>query len=423
MELKFDPALTIDRPADSDETPIVAPPPAREQRPLITIAEELSKAFASRAEALDAQGDFPTENVELFKNSDLQSMAFPRHLGGRDASMLDVTQVLRILASGCPSTALIFNMHFALSGQLAHMARIEPDGVWKDWIARIVSGRLLLGGALSESGSWNAVMFPNATAERVDGGYRVNANRSFCTGSSALDLIQGTALETLPDGSQRSIYFLFEPGQEGVAFKDDWDTMGMRGSHSQGVRLTDTFIPDSSVLYIYGYGALDLSQIWLSFLAWSFIGFAAVYAGIGIAARDLAVGTVGGRSRLPGTHPLSHKSTIQMRVAQADILNATMTSIREDVAKRYPIEAFITPMTIMDTAIAKYVCVTGAPEVVDHAMGIVGGQSYFKKMPLERMLRDVRAGPFHPFSADDTLELLGKFGFGIPFLEPGGWAL
>jgi alkylation response protein AidB-like acyl-CoA dehydrogenase len=423
MELKFDPALTIDRPADSDETPIVAPPPARQQRPLIAIAEELSKAFATRAEALDAQGDFPTENVELFKNSDLHSMAFPGHLGGRDASMLDVTQVLRILASGCPSTALICNMHFALSGQLAHMARIEPDGVWKDWIARIASGRLLLGGALSESGSWNAVMFPNATAEQVDGGYRVNANRSFCTGSSALDLIQGTALETLPDGSQRSIYFLFEPGQEGVAFKDDWDTMGMRGSHSQGVRLTDAFIPDSSVLYIYGYGALDLSQIWLSFLAWSFIGFAAVYAGIGIAARDLAVGTVGGRSRLPGTHPLSHKSTIQMRVAQADILNATMTSIREDVAKRYPIEAFITPMTIMDTAIAKYVCVTGAPEVVDHAMGIVGGQSYFKKMPLERMHRDVRAGPFHPFSADDTLELLGKFGFGIPFLEPGGWAL
>lgn len=39
------------------------------------------------------------------------------------------------------------------------------------------------------------------------------------------------------------------------------------------------------------------------------------------------------------------------------------------------------------------------------------------------MLRDVRAAPFHPFSADDALELLGKFAFGIPFLEPGGWAL
>lgn len=423
MELVLDPTATAGKAVDGEDASVDALPHAAEQRSLVSIAEELSKAFATRAETLDAEGNFPTENVELFKNSDLHSMAFPSHLGGRDASMLDVTQVLRILASGCPSTALILNMHFALSGQLAHMARLEPDGVWEDWIDRVVSGRLLLGGALSESGSWNAVMFPNATAERVDGGYRVNANRSFCTGSSELDLIQGTALETLADGSKRSIYFLFEPNQEGVSFKGDWDTMGMRGSHSQGVLLNDAYIPNSSVLYVYGYGVLDLSQIWLSFLAWSFIGFAAVYAGIGITARDLAVRTVGGRIRLPGTHPLSHKPTTQIRVAQADILNATMTAIREDVAKRYPIEALITPLTIMDTAIAKHVCVTGAPQVVDHAMGIVGGQSYFKKFALERMQRDVRAGPFHPFSADDTIEMLGKFGFGLPFLEPGGWAL
>ena len=424
MELVLDPAAIADKDVGGEDAlssaPAATAPP---QRSLVAIAEELSAAFASRAETLDAQGGFPAENVELFKNSELHSMAFPSHLGGRDASMLDVTQVLRILATGCPSTALIFNMHFALSGQLAHMARLEPEGIWKGWIDRIVEGRLLLGGALSESGSWNAVMFPNATAEKVDGGYRVNANRSFCTGSSELDLIQGTALETLPDGSKRSIYFLFEPRQDGVAFKGDWDTMGMRGSHSQGVILSDVHIPDSSVLYVYGYGMLDLSQIWLSFLAWSFIGFAAVYAGIGISARDLAVNTVRGRSRLPGTHPLSHKSTTQIHVAQADILNATMTAIREDMARRYPVDALVTPLTIMDTAIAKQVCVTGAPQVVDHAMSIVGGQSYFRKFPLERMQRDVRAGPFHPFSVDDTLELLGKFGFGLPFLEPGGWAL
>lgn len=392
-------------------------------KPFTKIAKELSLKFATRAEELDVEGGFPTENVALLKDSDLWLMVFPSQLGGRDASMLDVTQVLKILATGCPSTALIFNMHYALSGQLAHMWRQEPQGVWQDWIERIVSERLLLGGALSESGSWNAVMFPNAKAERVKGGYSVNANRSFCTGSDKLGLIQGTAYETLPDGKKRSIYFLFEPSQEGVSFKGDWDTMGMRGSHSQGVKLDNAFISDSDVLFVYAYGELDFSQVWLSFLAWSFIGFAGVYAGIGDAARYLAVKTIIGRSRIPGTHALVHKSSIQQRLAKSDILIATMTSVREDLAKRYPIDAFIMPQTIMDTAIAKYVCVTGAPDIVEHATAIVGGQSYFKKLPLERMRRDVLAGPYHPFSADDTLELLGKFGFNIPFLEPGGWAI
>jgi alkylation response protein AidB-like acyl-CoA dehydrogenase len=410
-----------DRSAIDDAAPAAGAP--LPQRPLIDIARQLAGGFAERAERLDASGDFPSENVEELRTSDLLLMVLPTDLGGRDASMLDVAQVLHALSTGCPSTALIFNMHFALSGQLAHMARLEPGGMWRDWLRRVASGRLLLGGALSESGSWNAVMFPLATAERVEGGYRVNADRSFCTGSSRLDLIQGTAAETLPDGSRRSIYYLFTPDQAGVTFKDDWKTLGMRGSHSQGVRLKDVFVPDDAVLFQYGYGQLDFSQVWLSFLAWSFAGFASVYSGIAEAARALTVRTLAGRSRLPGTHPMTHKPTNQIHIAQMDILNATMTAIREDTARRYPTDALITPATIMDTAIAKYVCVTSAPMVVEHAMSTIGGQSYFRKLPLERMLRDVRAGPFHPFSADDTLEMLGKFAFGLPFLEAGGWAL
>jgi alkylation response protein AidB-like acyl-CoA dehydrogenase len=410
-----------DRPAvDNDVGPAATSP---NRAPLIDIARQLAQNFATQAEALDASGAFPTENVAQFRASDLLLMALPPELGGRDASMLDMAQVLHALSKGCPSTALIFNMHFALSGQLAHMARIEPEGVWRGWLQRIAAGRMLLGGALSESGSWNAVMFPLATAERVDGGYRVNANRSFCTGSSGLDLIQGTAAETLPDGSRRSIYFLFTPDQPGVRFKDDWQTLGMRGSYSQGVQLQDMLVPDDALLFQYAYGQLDFSQVWLSFLAWSFAGFASVYAGIAEAARELTVKTLAGRSRLPGTHAMTHKPTNQLHIAKMDILNATMTAIREDTARRYPHGAFVTPQTILDTAIAKYVCVTSAPEVVDHAMSVIGGQSYFRKLPLERMLRDVRAGPFHPFSADDTLEMLGKFAFGLPFLEAGGWAL
>ena len=405
---------------DNGSAAAYAPSP---QRPLIEIARQLAIGFGERAEALDASGDFPSENVEAFRASDLLLMALPSDLGGRDASMLDMAQVLHALSMGCPSTALIFNMHFALSGQLAHMARLEPDGIWRGWLRRVATGRLLLGGALSESGSWNAVMFPLATAERVEGGYRVKADRSFCTGSSKLDLIQGTAAETLPDGSRRSIYFLFTPDQEGVTFKDDWKTLGMRGSHSQGVRLNDMLVPDNSILFHYSYGQLDFSQVWLSFLAWSFAGFASVYSGIAESARALTVKTLAGRSRLPGTHPMIHKPTSQLHIAQMDILNATMTAVREDIARRYPPGAFITPQAIMDTAIAKYVCVTSAPTVVDHAMSTIGGQSYFRKLPLERMMRDVRAGPFHPFSVDDTLEMLGKYAFGLPFLEAGGWAL
>ncbi|MBI3303702.1 MAG: acyl-CoA/acyl-ACP dehydrogenase [Deltaproteobacteria bacterium] len=46
-----------------------------------------------------------------------------------------------------------------------------------------------------------------------------------------------------------------------------------------------------------------------------------------------------------------------------------------------------------------------------------GGASYFKRLPLERHYRDVRAGLFHPFDSDETLEFLGKSAFGIPMMD------
>ena len=59
------------------------------------------------------------------------------------------------------------------------------------------------------------------------------------------------------------------------------------------------------------------------------------------------------------------------------------------------------------------VAMENSARVVDLAMRAVGGASYFKRLPLERYYRDVRAGLFHPFDSDETLELLGKTAFGI----------
>ena len=62
---------------------------------------------------------------------------------------------------------------------------------------------------------------------------------------------------------------------------------------------------------------------------------------------------------------------------------------------------------------ARMIAIENSVRVVDLAMRTVGGISYYKRLPLERYFRDVRAGLFHPVDADDTLELLGKTAFDI----------
>jgi alkylation response protein AidB-like acyl-CoA dehydrogenase len=56
--------------------------------------------------------------------------------------------------------------------------------------------------------------------------------------------------------------------------------------------------------------------------------------------------------------------------------------------------------------------------VVDLALRAVGGSSYFKRLPLERLYRDVRAGLYHPFDSDESIEFLGRSAFGLPMGDP-----
>ena len=68
-------------------------------------------------------------------------------------------------------------------------------------------------------------------------------------------------------------------------------------------------------------------------------------------------------------------------------------------------------------------------EFLEHIIGndprleIVGAVGIFKKHPLERYYRDVRAGTNHPFSNARMRELIGKNALGIRLLEMPRWLL
>lgn len=70
------------------------------------------------------------------------------------------------------------------------------------------------------------------------------------------------------------------------------------------------------------------------------------------------------------------------------------------------------PGTLTTLMLAKRECVLAAREVVDLAMDMVGGSSYFRSSPLERCFRDVRAGSFHPLTPETTLAYAGRLALG-----------
>jgi alkylation response protein AidB-like acyl-CoA dehydrogenase len=389
----------------------------------VVLAELLCPDFADRAEKHDREASFPLENYAAMREAGLMKLAIPRELGGFGGGLPEMTRVLEALGAACPATALAFTMHTAVSGQFAHMWHLERDGQWGPWLKRWCDGRMAIGGALSEKNSWNGVIFPQSLATRVPGGWVLNGSRGFCTGSVAIDQLQITAQYVDPEGQQRGLYAIISPDAPGLTIQRDWDAMGMRGSASNSVRLDAVFVPDAAVIYEYPYGLPDTSEIWISFLVWSFLGFASVYLGIAKRARDLALETIKDRTRAPSPFPLAHKSSNIIRAGEMEVALAAMRSLAHHTADTYATKHPMGIEALIAAAAAKQFIVTKAIEVVDRALTVVGGQAMHRKYAFERLWRDVRAGPFHPFSAEDTLEMLGKLAFGLAPLGPTGWAL
>ena len=389
----------------------------REQR-FIDLAATLADDFAQRAAQHDEDGSFPHENYVRLKNSGYTIMTIPEELGGNGASLLERIKAQERLGQGCGPTALAINMHFNAVGLLIDLWRKFQDSKRADILLQIAAERLICGGSASEPDNAIPVLRPRATAERVDGGWRVSGRKIFSTQSIALDRYFSEALwQEGPEG-ETIVSFLIPPDTPGLTFKDDWYTMGMRATASRGTELTNVFVPASAVTLLRP--AFTRGGITNLFLRAPFT-IAAPYVGIAVAARDFVVEFMRERPRFPLNKPMSHLPSVYNKVGEMDMLIETARAMLWKAAAEADIEE---PQTWAHKSVtARTVAMENAVRVVDLALRAVGGASYFKRFPLERYYRDVRAALFHPVGTDQALELLGKTAFGIPMLDDDAiWA-
>ena len=390
----------------------------REQR-FIDLAATLADEFAQRAARYDEEEAFPYENYARLRESGYTIMIIPEELGGLGATMLQRVKAQERLAQGCGATSLAINMHFNAIGLLTDFWRKFKDPKIEAKLRQIAAGRLICGGSASEPDNAVPVLRPRTTARRVDGGWLVTGRKIFGTQSIALDQFFSEATWTDNPQGETIITFVIPPRDTpGLVFKDDWHTMGMRATASRSTELKDAFVPESAVMlqrktFTRG-GITDL------FLRAPFT-IGAPYIGIAVAARNFVVDFMRERPRFPLKKPMSHMPSVYNKVGEMDVLIETARAVTWKAAAEAEIEE---PHSWARKSVAaRMVAIENSARVVDLALRAVGGQSYFKRLPLERLFRDVRAGLFHPLDSDETLELLGKSAFGIPLVDDDAiWA-
>jgi alkylation response protein AidB-like acyl-CoA dehydrogenase len=390
----------------------------REQR-FIDLAATLADEFAERAAQYDEDERFPSENYARLRESGYTILTIPEELGGLGASMLQRIKAQERLAQGCGATSLAINMHFNALGLLIDYWRKYKDPKVEAKLREVATGRLICGGSASEPDNAVPVLRPRAIARRVDGGWLVNGRKIFGTQSIVLDLFFSEATwENGPEGDAIITFMIPPRDTPGLVFKDDWHTMGMRATASRSTELKDAFVPESAVMMqrpTFTRGGITQLFFRAPFT------IAGPYIGIAVAARNFVVDFMRDRPRFPLKKPMSHLPGVYNKVGEMDVLIEAARAVMWKAAAEADLED---PQTWMRKSVAaRLVAMENSVRVVDLALRAVGGASYFKRLPLERYFRDVRAALYHPVDGDETLELLGKTAFGIPVMDDDAiWA-
>ena len=378
------------------------------QREIVELAGRLADEFAERAAEHDREGSFPFENYERMREEGYLGLTVPEELGGMGAGLYDLILAQERLAAGDGSTALAVNMHVSPIGQLASLWRASGDERLAEVLRRAADGRLVYASMSAEPGD-PLLMSSTTTARPVEGGYRVTGKKIFGTESAVCTEFSTRALVDDPERGPTVIFFRLPRDVEGMTVKETWDVMGMRATQSNDFELDDVFVPEDDVFHRYPANHFDgtmLKTVW----GWAMPTFGAVYLGI-------AAGAMAFARELALKMNKVDKPQVQHLFAEMEVLLETARAVLHRHAQEMETGALYTDLPVQEgmskAVLTKYVATNNACGIVDRALHVVGGAGYFRRFPLERMYRDVRAGPIMPYTNLEAHDLFGKTSLGI----------
>jgi len=198
-------------------------------------AQAAAAVAATHAAAVDRDSRFPAEAFAEIKKQGLLGVMVPQALGGEGVSLADVADVCFALAQSCSSTGMIYAMHQIKMGCIIrhHRGSAEHERL----LRKIAAEQLLMASSTTEGQGGGNVRASEAPVIRDGNRITLERKASVISYGAAADGIVTTARRA-PDAAPSDQVLV-------VALKSDytlepmmsWDTLGMRGTCSEGFTL------------------------------------------------------------------------------------------------------------------------------------------------------------------------------------------
>ncbi|WP_243073745.1 acyl-CoA dehydrogenase family protein [Microbacterium sp. SS28] len=361
--------------------------------PTTLLPDDLLERFRERAVVHDRENTFPEADLAELKAAGYLAILVPAELGGAGLGLAEASVLQQRLAGAAPATALAVNMHLVWTGVAKVMADRGVDAL-RFVQEGAVQGEVFAFG-ISEAGN-DLVLFGSDTdaAPQPDGGYAFTGTKIFTSLAPVWTRLGLHGLDTTsPDGPK--LVYAFVERSDAVVTRDDWDTLGMRGTQSRTTELHGATAPADRVVRRIDPGPNPDPIVFGIFSVFELL-LASVYTGIARRALDLAVAAAQTRVSKKTGAAYSQDPDIRWRIAGMalayDALPPQIAALSRDVDERADHGARWFSLL----AGVKHRAVTAAKAIVDDAVLVAGGSSYFTRSELSRLYRDVLAGMFHP---------------------------
>jgi 3-hydroxy-9,10-secoandrosta-1,3,5(10)-triene-9,17-dione monooxygenase len=373
---------------------------------LLGRARELAPVLAERAAKTEENRAPLDESIRDLIDSGLLATVTPKVYGGHELSINDMTDIVRTLSAGCPSTAWVASFYMGA----AWRANLFGEKVQKEIFA---DKPYVLGAGQAA---------PLREARRVPGGFVISGQTPWSSGSVHAEWIMFMGV-VVDDGVPSPTLFMVP--REETEVVDTWYISGMAGTGSNDVRVEEVFVPDyrsaSFLDALTGTAEgqlLHLNPMYqLPFVPFTMCEVVPVVTGALRGATDAFTVRTAQRQGTISLEKAAGKQAAQIRLgralAAADAAEVLLRDYVERILARRP--------TNSDPADRAEMKLKGAfisnlcrEAINDIARGI-GGDGFRTHSPLQRFFRDINVVAVHAFLDIDTAaETIGRMALELP---------
>jgi butyryl-CoA dehydrogenase len=375
------------------------------------LVRETARSFTDneivdRARENDRNEHFDLELVGMLAEQGYLGAIVPREYGGAGLDYLTYGLIVEEVGRGDSAMRTVISVQTSLV--CSAILRWGSEEQKQRYLPKLCSGEWLGCFGLTEPDTGSDAANQKTRAQRTDGGWTINGAKMWISmgNNASLALIFAQTDPAL--GHNGIACFLVETDQEGYQPQPIHHKMGLRGSDTAEIGLSDVHVDEDGMLGEVGDG-FKIAMTSLD------SGRYSVAAGcVGICQGCVEHSIAYSKEREQFGRPIASFQLVQAMIA--DMILQT-DAARMLVWRAGYLKDTGKPNTT-ETSIAKLYATEAAVECANTAIQVHGGSGYVDDHPVERYFRDVRVTTLYEGTSQIQKLIIGRAATGINALVP-----